>query len=381
MHIGINATYQLRGGGLNHLRRLLGEWGSEDARKGHRFTVFTRKDNVPLIEDVAGGWSTVRVVDSWRFSVAAKLVWEQVAFPNLLRRTGVDVVYCPGGIVPLFASVPSVVLFQNMGPLCPSVKRSAVGVFYSVWFAAVGQMMARSARRAARCVTVSHHAREEVCRHFGIPEERCDVIYHGRDGVEPDAATPPDHGLSGSYALCVSHLHPHKGLRELILGVDLASETFRRRGLRLAIVGESRGASYESGLRALIEKRRLGDVVQLAGGLPHGAVRDAIRGCQFFVFQSTCESFGLPLAEALEAAAPICSSNASVMPEIAGEAALYFDPTDPASIAASLTKMAEDGALRERLSGATRAEVAKLPTWREVADMTIDSLERAVGAA
>ena len=381
MHIGINATYQLRGGGLSHLRRLLGEWSSEDARKGHRFTVFTRKDNVPLIEDVAGEWAGVRVVDSWRFSVVAKLVWEQVAFPGVLRRAGVDVVYCPGGIVPLFATVPSVVLFQNMGPLCPSVKRSSVGAFYAVWFAALGQMMARSARRAARCVTVSYHARDEISRHFGVPEARCDVIYHGRGGAEADVAATGERALSGRYALCVAHLHPHKGIRELVLAVDLAKEAFRRRGLRLAIVGEPRGAAYHRGLRALVGKRRLDDVVQLVGGLPHDAIRDALSGCEFFVFQSTCESFGLPLVEALEAEAPICSSRASVMPEIAGEAALYFDPTDPASIAESLTRMADDGALRERLRSATGAEVAKFPTWREVAEMTVDSLERAAGAA
>jgi glycosyltransferase involved in cell wall biosynthesis len=381
MHIGINATYQLRGGGLSHLRRLLSEWSSEDVRKGHRFTIFTRKDNVPLIEDVAGEWARVRVVDSWRFSVAAKLIWEQVVFPSVLRRTRVDVVYCPGGIVPLFAAIPSVVLFQNMGPLCPSVKRSSVGMFYAVWFAAVGQMMARSARRAARCVTVSYHAREEISRHFGVPESLCDVIYHGRDGAHNDVTISRDRALSGRYALCVSHLHPHKGIRELILAVDLAKEAFRRRGLRLAIVGEPRGAAHHRELLALIRKRRLDDVVELVGGLPHDAIRDALSGCEFFVFQSTCESFGLPLLEALEAKAPICSSRASVMPEIAGEAALYFDPADPASIAESLTKMAEDGALRERLRGATGAEVAKFPTWREVAEMTVDSLEKGAGAA
>jgi glycosyltransferase involved in cell wall biosynthesis len=101
-----------------------------------------------------------------------------------------------------------------------------------------------------------------------------------------------------------------------------------------------------------------------------------MQGCDFFVFQSTCENCPITLIEALGAGIPICCSSAGVMPEIAGKAVLYFDPRSPTSIAEALVHMARDADLRQRMGGMARVQARRFPTWQEMGALTLATLER-----
>jgi glycosyltransferase involved in cell wall biosynthesis len=94
-----------------------------------------------------------------------------------------------------------------------------------------------------------------------------------------------------------------------------------------------------------------------------------------FVFSSLYEGFGLPVLEAMARGVPVACSNASSLPEVAGDAALLFDPRDPAAIARALQRLLTDRELRERLRTLGR-ERARQFTWERTARLTLQCYER-----
>jgi glycosyltransferase involved in cell wall biosynthesis len=297
-------------------------------------------------------------------------------------KSKLDVLLCPGNMIPLRSPVPTVVTFRNAGPFCSSVTLRSTGTHDWLWLRLLGIFMRLSARAASRVIFISRYFKDLFVRRFRFPAERGDVIYHGRDGLMMEAPAPaflPQLGIRPPYLLSVSHLYPYKNTPALIEGYALARQTLQARGLQLALVGQPRSGAYFGQLQGLIQRRGLKDWVVLTGGVPHRAIGPLLTGCEFFVFQSTCENCPTTLIEALATGVPVACSKAGVMPEIAGNAALYFDPFDQDDIARALMQMAGDGSLRAELRQKALQQAQRFPSWDEVGQMTLQSLQRAVG--
>ena len=99
-----------------------------------------------------------------------------------------------------------------------------------------------------------------------------------------------------------------------------------------------------------------------------------------FVYPSLYEGFGLPVLEAMARSVPVACSNASSLPEVAGDAALLFDPRDEPAIASALLRLLHEPALAERLRVAGLARVREF-TWERTARMTLESYARVLGPA
>ena len=380
MRIAVNATYHLHGGSLTHLQNILGAWCRGGVDREHDITLFIRAESVGIIESSQTGQINVQPVGGQKFSGPAKLVWEQSALPGLLRKAHADVLLCPGNIVPVRSSVPSVVMFRNSGPLCDSITRSSVGNREWAWFRALGGMMRLSARVATRVIFVSNYFKELYAERFGFPTERGDVIYHGRDALTVGSGDISDLaklGVREPYILSVSHLLPYKNFPALIEGFASARAGFDNPQTQLVLAGIPSSDSYLKYLRDLITRHSVEDSILLTGGVPHQTIGTLLENCQSFVFQSTCENCPNALIEALSAGVPIACSNAGVMPEIAGDAALYFDPYDPQDISRALKRINTDSAFRDSLRAKSQTESQKFPTWDQVGQMTLDSLVRA----
>jgi glycosyltransferase involved in cell wall biosynthesis len=110
--------------------------------------------------------------------------------------------------------------------------------------------------------------------------------------------------------------------------------------------------------------------VRVLGHVPARELADLYRRCALFVFPSLVETFGNPLVEAMASGAPIVSSNAAAMPEVLGEAALFFDPGDTPAMAEGIAAALRDGDLRHRLGARARARARRF-SWDETARRTI----------
>ena len=174
---------------------------------------------------------------------------------------------------------------------------------------------------------------------------------------------------SSDLVVYVGGLGPHKNLARVIEAFASVPHAERGRAPRLVLVGDH-GAdvfhSDEAGLRALASALA-GDRVVFAGPLSDDVLARLLAGARALILASLDEGFGLPLVEAAACGTPVIATRRSAAPEVLGDAALYVDPLDVASIAAALAHALGEAELRTTL-GVRGAERAARLSWRRTAE-------------
>ncbi len=134
---------------------------------------------------------------------------------------------------------------------------------------------------------------------------------------------------------------------------------------------------HEEELRALAVQLGVEDRVRFPGWVSEEDLNGLYRVATCFVLPSRIEGFGLPIVEAMRHGTPVACSNRSALPEVAGDAALLFDPDDQAAVTAAVRSLLDDASLREQLVQRGRRRSREL-TWEQTAASTLDSYNRAV---
>jgi glycosyltransferase involved in cell wall biosynthesis len=172
--------------------------------------------------------------------------------------------------------------------------------------------------------------------------------------------------------LSVSAHRPHKNIERLIDAMARIEEP-----AILVIPGyETR---WEEDLRAHARRVGASERVRFLGWISDGELEGLYEAAICLAFPSLAEGFGLPVLEAMMCGLPVACSDAASLPEIAGEAALYFDPLDTGAIAEAVATLLRDADLRERLAAAGRERAAGF-TWPRAAAETVVCYERALAA-
>lgn len=272
-----------------------------------------------------------------------RVVWEQLALPVVLRTIGAELVHGPVFVGPLLSSCPMVITIHDLSFIrFPALFRPANRLYLSV-------MTRLSARRARRLIAVSAWTAAETTGLLGIPSERISVIYHGVDPafrpLPSDEVAEFRHrmGLPPRFILCVGTLEPRKNLVRLVE----AFARIRDRQVGLILVG-GKGWFYEE-LFARIEALDLQERVVCAGYVDNEALPLWYNAATLLAYPSLYEGFGLPVLEAQACGTPVLTSNASSLPEAAGDAAVMVPPDDVEALTAALDMLLSDEALREEL--------------------------------
>jgi glycosyltransferase involved in cell wall biosynthesis len=276
--------------------------------------------------------------------------WEQLELPRAVRgRLLLNL--C--NTAPLATRRQAVVIHDAATARVPAAFTRSFRGAYAVLMPALG-------RRADRVLTVSQFSRDELQACWGIRGERVRVVPEGAEHLlrEPaDRTVIERHGLSaGGYLLAVGSVVPHKNLVTLLRAASIGG----RLPLEIAIAGGSDPRVFAAaGLP-------LPPGVRWLGVVSDAALRALYENAAAFVFPSRYEGFGLPPLEAMACGCPVVASSAASLPEVCGDAALFFDCDDAGSLRAAIDRVLADAALRLRLRAAGLERAAGF-TWERAA--------------
>ena len=201
----------------------------------------------------------------------------------------------------------------------------------------------RAVRDAAALVTISAWSRDALAARFGLVPERIDVLPLAPDPAFFPAAAPSPY--ERPFILVVAGSEPRKNLPFFVAAYDAA---FPDRDVLLVVAGEPHAA----------DRRRLHALGAVTGAVDDDALRRLYRTARAVAVPSIAEGFGLVAAEAQACGAAVIASDASALPEAAGDAALLIAPDDPAGWVAGLRAVTGDDALNARLRAAGSARWA-----------------------
>jgi len=158
-------------------------------------------------------------------------------------------------------------------------------------------------------------------------------------------------------------------------------EAFRDRNpdILLKIAGRPVDKDYFESLQQIVRDENLEKNVQFLGEVKPADLVDLYQQCGVFVFPSSVETFGNPLVEAMASAAPIACSKTAAMPEVVGEAALFFDPADAEDMARAIERLMGDAELRRELSNRARLRAGNY-SWKGTAARTLNVIKLAAEA-
>jgi glycosyltransferase involved in cell wall biosynthesis len=339
-----------------------------------RFTAFVNREAARSSD---GPWGEVLPAVTVPVNARNRVQWvlgEQLLLPRLATRAGVDLVHSLASTTPLrgrFARVVTIhdLIYARFPDAHSGLRDKGMGV-----------LVPSGARRSDRVIADSLSTREDLIELIGISPKKIDVIPLGLGAVrraQPlgEFETRERFGLGERRVLLsLSAKRPHKNLRALIDAlVQLDPEE------RPVLVLPGYATAHERELRAHARALCAEDDVRFPSWVSAEELEGLWALSSAFVFPSLYEGFGLPVLEAMARGVPVACSNASSLPEVAGDAALMFDPESADEIARTLRRMLSDAPLRARLAALGR-ERAKGFTWDRAASLTLESYARALGS-
>jgi glycosyltransferase involved in cell wall biosynthesis len=372
MRVGLDLLYLVPGetGGRETYARELVPAMLEIAPE-HELVAFVNRDAGPqLAAELGDGISAVVVPVSAR-NRAQWALGELALVSMAARRARVELLHSMANFAPPWGGFRRVVTIHDLQ------YRAVPELLSWPMRAGTSALVSLAARESDRIITGSAAARDEIVAALRVERERIDIVPHGvRHPTRPSTAGLRERFGLGErpVALTVATNLPHKNLPALIDALALIDPA--RRPVLLI-------AGYNTDDRALWEQAAaagVADDVRLLGGCATEELDSlyALAGC--LVLPTLYEGFGLPVLEAMARSLPVACSDIPTLREVAGPAALYFDPHVPAQIAARIVEMTGDAKLAERMRECGRTRAASF-SWSAAAIATLASYRKALGNA
>lgn len=365
LRLAIDASRNRSGGAQAHLIGILSSLIPErhDISEVHVWAFRALHDRLP-----DRPWLVRHCPAELEGSLARQLAWQAFRLGREVERTGCNILFATDAST-LCRFRPLVVLSQDLLSYEPGVMQSFEWGLARLRLKAILHVQNAAFRRSEGVIFLTNYASTLIQGCTG-PLGNAVVIPHGVGDafrtVGRNAESPA--GSKGPVrCLYVSPISRYKHQWEVVRAIG----ELRRQGLdvRLELVG-----AYDETGRArldgqLAESDPHGRFVTLRGPVDQVSLPGILSEADVFVFASSCENLPITLLEAMAAGLPIACSNRGPMPEVARDAACYFDPENPVSIAGAISSIVRDSALRAEISTRAR-EVAAQYRWDRCAEST-----------
>lgn len=376
MRVGIDARFITR-----HPRRGIGNYSLHLVAALARLSPSTSFFLYISIPDAEGILPRAPNVTVRRLVMPAYPLWEQLALPRAAREDRLDILHCLGntGPVRMPTSVRLVlslmdVMFLQTGEFVPTPTNR-----YQAWGRHYRRLVGpRCARQSAFVVTISEFSRQDILalipgldpRRVEVTHLSCDAVFQQARSAAPDPA--PAQAAGRPYIFTLGADDPRKNTVRLVqayLGL-LKNNAIE---YDLIISGYANWEGSEA--HQLVQRAGAGGRVTFLGFIPIEQLVALYRDAALFVYPSLYEGFGIPILEAFSAGCPVLASNVTSIPEVGGDAALYFDPLSVEEMAAAIMRVIGDASLRASLARQGYARAQQF-SWDETARQTLSIYER-----
>jgi glycosyltransferase involved in cell wall biosynthesis len=376
IHVGLNLVYLVPGetGGTEIVaRELLPVLIAE--RPDIRFTLFLNRE---ASESADRFWREIAPSVTVPVRARNRAAWvrgEQQALPPLARRAGVDLVHSLANTGPAWGRFRRVVTVHDL------IHRIHPEAHFGIRGQGMRILVSLAARRSHRVIADSHSTRDDLVRLYGLDAGRVDVAPLGLGSTArvepmPEPELRRLHSLGDrAILLSVSAKRPHKNLLRLL---DAHALIARERRPVLIVPGYP--TPHEEELRRHAHELGIEDDVRFLGWVGDPELEALYAAASCFVFPSLYEGFGMPVLEAMSRGVAVACSDRGSLREVAGDAALLFDPESAQSIASAVQRLLEDPAEAQRRRAAGREQASHF-TWRNTARATLASYERALSGS
>jgi len=338
------------------LYRELGNVPSEFEFVGYGSSEFMTQDH---------SWFPGEIVDSG-ISGENRFTWargELFAVSRAAVRAHADLIHGPSMFGPMRSKIPVVISIHDLLYFSDPDFMST-----PLYTEPVKWMEKRGAATASRIISISQVSVDAIRNYLHFPADRIDLIPLA--GTPRTAHPEAPQQRESDHFLAVGVRRPHKNFEGLLRG--FAAIPGERRP-RLTITG-----SYgEDPLRPLVTELGLDDHVELLGWIERSELEHLFATATALIDASLVTGFSLPTLEAMLEGLPVVLADTPVFREVGGPAARYFDPRDPASIAAVVEQIAGDAGLQRRMADEGRVWASGF-SWNKVATQTLDSFRSAL---
>ncbi len=341
---------------LNHLARI-------DSK--NEYLVLLRKDNFAECQIKQPNFKKV-LADFPHYSLS-----EQTKFLKFLNKLNLDLVHFPHFNAPIFYRKPFIVTIHDLiHTLYPGKKKSRIlhRLFYG--------LVIRSAVKHARYViAVSDNTKRDLEKilhtdsaKIGITYEAVDPQYHEILDHQKIVSLKAKYHIVKPFLLYIGNWRYHKNVHGLVAAFNLIKDRYKV-DCQLVITGKM-GKPEQAEAEAAIKNSPYRRDIILPGFAPEEELPLFYNAATIFTFPSFYEGFGLPPLEAMACGTPVVSSKVSSMPEVLGDAAIYFDPRDTDKMAEQIVKVFQDTNLQKQMKIKGLEQVRRY-SWQRMAKETL----------
>lgn len=366
MRIGINLLYLLPGivgGTETYATELMRELAISAPE--HEFIVFVNQEAAewPLPE----ASNTTRVICKVTGSNRAiRYLYEQLKLPLLLRQWKIDLVHSLGYVGPIFALCPHIITihdlnFIDLAQSIPFHRRFPLK-FFSTF----------SAKNSDAVITVSKYSKSRIHEYMNLADGKIQVIYEAPKqepaGFEPVKWQDLVHqyNIQKPYIVAFGGRSLHKNIITLFKAFAELNSDYEH--YQLVVIGH---LPANVDMAAIQKQKNLRGRVRSTGYVPDSHIHPLLVHAELLALPSLYEGFGLPVLEAQQANVPVVCSTAASLPEIAGDGAIFFDPTSYKDLARVMTLVLEDNELQNQLIRRGQENLQRF-SWQKTA---LDTLQ------
>lgn len=379
VRIGFDATAAVtQGGGIGrYTRELLHALVNEE--NGYVYRIFAARatQTLPIAEPIPTAdnvyFRQLPLSPHWLYRIWYRL---RLPLPVQLFTGAVDLFHSPDFVLPpVLGNTPTILTVHDLSfAFYPETFTTALVNYLE-------RVVPWSVRRATHVLADSESTRRDLIRLYGTPGQKITVLY---SGVHERFSLTPDERALGEvrkkyevgdapFVFTVGTLQPRKNTQLLIRAFRaVAAQTDHN-----LIIAGGRGWLYEKML-AEVDRQGLQGRVRFVGFVDDDDLPALYSAASLFVFPSLYEGFGLPLLEAMASGTAVISSNASSLPEVAGDAAVQISPQDEEAWTEAMLRLIRNHRLREQLVTAGRRQAQRF-RWSRAAQQLLDVYERVLG--